>query len=117
MLEWTDSAWGSDVDILLNYSDTKFVSDKLISETADDTKVLIISHGCCIEFKIYYFILYLFQVINDSILKIMMLIFHDAYESGILLKNHVTLNHLFYLFIGSENSETCIPVWIEQLKE
>ena len=35
----------------------------------------------------YYFILYLFQVIDDSIFNLMMII-----ESGILLKSHVSCN-------------------------
>ena len=50
-------------------------------------KVLYISDGCCTEFNIYYFILYLFQVINDSIFNLTMLI-----ENGILLKNHISCN-------------------------
>ena len=50
-------------------------------------KVFYISDGCCTEFNIYYFILYLFQVVNDSIFILMMLV-----ESGILLKNHVSCN-------------------------
>ena len=43
------------------------------------SKVSYISDGYCSKFDIYYFILYLFQDINDSILKPIMLI-----ESGIL---------------------------------
>ena len=48
------------------------------------SKVLYISYGCCTEFNTSYFILYLFFVINDYILNLMMLI-----QSGILLKNNV----------------------------
>ena len=43
-----------------------------------------ISNGHCTEFNIYYFILYLFSAINDSIFKLTMLIVSD-----ILLKSHV----------------------------
>ena len=49
--------------------------------------VLYISDACCTEFNIYYFILYLFSVINDSIFNLMMLI-----QSVVLLKNHVSCN-------------------------
>ena len=38
-----------------------------------NSKVLYISNGCCTEFNIYYFILYLFWFINDSIFSLMML--------------------------------------------
>ena len=88
--------------------------------------------GCCTEFIIYYFILYLFQVINDSISNLMMLI-----ENDILLKNHdmlvvihakilhrsfirqfaKTLNQFLYLSSANENLENCIQVWFEQLKK
>ena len=44
-------------------------------------KVLYISDGCCKEFNRYYFILYLFSAINDSISKLMRLI-----EGGILFE-------------------------------
>ena len=92
-------------------------------------KVLNISDGCCTEFNICYFILHLFQVINNSIFNLIMLI-----ESGILLKNHVLVViyakilhysfiltiyenfkslFFFYLSSGHENLETCIQVWFE----
>ena len=50
-------------------------------------KVLYISNGCCTQFIIYYFILHLFYIINDTIFNLMMLI-----QSGILLKNHASCN-------------------------
>ena len=59
-----------------------------LKETFQPTKVLYIPDGCFTEFDdICYFILHLFQVINDSIFNLMMLI-----ESSILLKNHVSCN-------------------------
>ena len=48
--------------------------------------VLYIFDGCWTECNIYYFLLYLFEAINDSIFKLMILI-----ESNILLKNHVII--------------------------
>ena len=51
----------------------------LACSITDNIEVLYISDGCCTELNIYYFILYVFLVINDSIFKVMMLI-----ERGIL---------------------------------
>ena len=48
--------------------------------------VLYISNGCYTEFNIYYFILYLFWVINDSVFNLMFI------ENEIFLKNHVSCN-------------------------
>ena len=71
----------------------------------------------------YYFTLYLFQAINDSIIRLMM-----PTESIILLKNHVSCNFMlkyyitvslrqftktsnqFLLIQGNENLEICMPV-------
>ena len=51
------------------------------------TKLLYIYDGCCTEFNLYCFMLYLFWVINDSIFSLIMLV-----ENGILFKNHVSCN-------------------------
>ena len=59
------------------------------------SKVYISPDGCCTRFDVYYFTLYLFQAINDSIFKLMMPI-----ESSILLKYHVSCN--FMLNITSQ---------------
>ena len=62
-------------------------------------KVLYTSDGWCTNFNIYYFILYLFLVINDSIFNLMMLI-----ESRALLKTMLVviytkiLHHSFIPF-------------------
>ena len=47
--------------------------------------VLYISDECCTEFYIYYFILYLFEVIDESFFNLTMLTVR-----GIFLKNHVS---------------------------
>ena len=48
---------------------------------------MYISDGGCTEFNIYYFILYLFYVINASFFKLIMFI-----ESNIQNKNDVNCN-------------------------
>ena len=49
------------------------------------TMVLYISDECCTEVYIYYFILYLFEVIDESFFNLTMLT-----ERGIFLKNYVS---------------------------
>ena len=73
-------------------------------------KYYISLNGCRTKFNIFYFILYLFYVIDDSLFYFMMLI-----ESGILLKNEIscitvsfrqftkTLDHVFFTYLVQTN--------------
>ena len=63
------------------------IIDRCAQTFIGNTKVLYISDGCCTEFYIYDFKLYIFWVINDSIFNLMMLV-----ESDILLINRVSCN-------------------------
>ena len=63
----------------------KFLRTPFFKEHLWRLLLLFTTRWCYTKFNIYYFVLYLFLVINDSIFEIMMLI-----ESGILLKNHVS---------------------------
>ena len=67
--------------------------NNVIMVTEDRVLYIYISDGFYTEFYIYYFILYLFEVVNNSIFSLIMLI-----ESGILLENHVSCNlpHSFF---------------------
>ena len=80
-------------------------------------KVFYISpDGCCTRFDMYYFKLYLFYDINDSILKLMM-----AIASSILvgcnfrLKYYITI--LLRQFKANENLEICVLVLFELFYE
>ena len=63
------------------------IIDRCTQTFIGNTKVLYISDGCCTEFYICDFKLYIFWVINDSIFNLMMLV-----ESDILLINRVSCN-------------------------
>ena len=126
---WMQRNWQISKSALVTFNNICTTNHVFIDFFLIICKVLCISDGCCTEFNIYIicFKSYIFQVNNDPIFNLMMLIERELFWKTMLVVIYAKILHhsfirtiyknfksvFFYLSRTHDNLETCIQVWFE----